>query len=81
MPDDAKTHTSPQLLSPDSHSLILVDQQYHGQLRQRCGVGKASVQAGPKYKPPCPSERPLLPLAQYPGAPPAIILASVECPV
>jgi nicotinamidase-related amidase len=28
MPDDAKTYTSPQLLSPDNHSLILVDQQY-----------------------------------------------------
>ena len=28
MQDDAKTYTSPQLLSPDNHSLILVDQQY-----------------------------------------------------
>jgi len=28
MSDDAKTYTSPQLLSPDNHSLILVDQQY-----------------------------------------------------
>jgi hypothetical protein len=28
MPDDAKTYTSTQLLSPDNHSLILVDQQY-----------------------------------------------------
>jgi len=28
MQDDAKTYSSPQLLSPDNHSLMLVDQQY-----------------------------------------------------
>ena len=27
MPEEAKTYTSPQLLSPDNHSLMLVDQQ------------------------------------------------------
>jgi len=28
MTEDAKTFTSPSLLSPDNHSLMLVDQQY-----------------------------------------------------
>jgi nicotinamidase-related amidase len=28
MPEEPKTYTSPQLLTPDNHSLILVDQQY-----------------------------------------------------
>jgi len=44
MPHDATTYTSPQLLSPDNHSLILVDQQYLVLITMRSHEGTQVVE-------------------------------------